>query len=85
MIKELIQNLIFFCLKPELATKKIYRLLRICSTFLSLIKKAVSVWLQNMIGVRKRIIVFDTEGTYMVMFNPDSIKNQNYTKQKKVA
>lgn len=28
----------------------------------------------NMIGVRKRIIVFDNEGTYMTMFNPDIIK-----------
>jgi peptide deformylase len=28
----------------------------------------------NMIGVCKRIIVFDNEGTYMVMFNPEIIK-----------
>ncbi len=28
----------------------------------------------NMIGVNKRIIVFDNEGTYMVMFNPELIK-----------
>lgn len=28
----------------------------------------------NMIGVRKRIIVFDNEGTYMTMFNSDIIK-----------
>ena len=28
----------------------------------------------NMIGVCKRIIVFDNEGKYMVMFNPDIIK-----------
>ena len=28
----------------------------------------------NMIGVSKRIIVFDNEGTYMVMFNPEIIK-----------
>lgn len=27
-----------------------------------------------MIGVRKRIIVFDNEGTYMIMFNPEIIK-----------
>ena len=27
----------------------------------------------NMIGVNKRIIVFDNEGTYMVMFNPEII------------
>ena len=28
----------------------------------------------NMIGERKRIIAFDNEGTYMVMFNPEIIK-----------
>ena len=28
----------------------------------------------NMIGVNKRIIAFDNEGNYMVMFNPEIIK-----------
>lgn len=28
----------------------------------------------NMIGVSKRIIVFDNEGTYMTMFNPEIVK-----------
>ena len=28
----------------------------------------------NMIGVNKRVIVFDNEGEYMVMFNPEVIK-----------
>ena len=28
----------------------------------------------NMIGVAKRIIAFDNEGTYMVMFNPEIVK-----------
>ena len=28
----------------------------------------------NMIGVRKRIIVFDNNGSYMVMFNPEITK-----------
>ena len=28
----------------------------------------------NMIGINKRIIVFDNEGRYMVMFNPEIIK-----------
>ena len=28
----------------------------------------------NMIGVNKRIIAFDNEGTYLVMFNPEIIK-----------
>lgn len=30
----------------------------------------------NMIGVRKRIIVFDNEGTAMVMFNPVILKSE---------
>ena len=28
----------------------------------------------NMIGINKRIIAFDNEGSYMVMFNPEIIK-----------
>ena len=28
----------------------------------------------NMIGINKRIIVFDNEGTYMVMFNPEIVR-----------
>ena len=28
----------------------------------------------NMIGVNKRIIVFDNEGAYLVMFNPEIVK-----------
>ena len=28
----------------------------------------------NMIGINKRIIAFDNEGTYMVMFNPEIVK-----------
>ena len=28
----------------------------------------------NMIGVNKRIIVFDNEGSYMTMFNPEIVK-----------
>jgi len=33
----------------------------------------------NMIGIAKRIIAFDCDGTYMVMFNPEIIKaSQGY-------
>ena len=31
----------------------------------------------NMIGINKRIIAFDNEGSYMVMFNPEIIKKSN--------
>jgi peptide deformylase len=30
----------------------------------------------NMIGVNKRIIAFDHEGTYMVMFNPEILRQE---------
>ena len=30
----------------------------------------------NMIGVAKRIIAFDNDGTYMVMFNPEIVKKE---------
>ena len=37
----------------------------------------------NMIGVNKRIIAFDNEGTYMVMFNPVIVKQSGpYEAQK---
>ena len=32
----------------------------------------------NMIGVNKRIIVFDNEGEYMVMFNPEIVKKTGF-------
>ena len=36
----------------------------------------------NMIGVQKRIIAFDNEGTYMVMFNPELLtKSDPYEAQ----
>ena len=31
----------------------------------------------NMIGINKRIIAFDNDGTYMVMFNPEIIKKSD--------
>ncbi len=31
----------------------------------------------NMIGINKRIIAFDNEGSYMVMFNPEIVKKSS--------
>ncbi len=39
----------------------------------------------NMIGISKRIIVFDNEGKYMVMFNPEIIKNPTPMSRRKAA
>ena len=39
----------------------------------------------NMIGIQKRIIVFDNEGTYMVMFNPEIIKKSGPMMRRRAA
>ncbi len=39
----------------------------------------------NMIGVCKRIIAFDNEGTYMVMFNPSSSGSPGRTRPRRAA
>ena len=39
----------------------------------------------NMIGVSKRIIAFDNEGSYMVMFNPEIVKCSTATKRRRDA
>lgn len=31
----------------------------------------------NMIGFKKRIVAFDNNGEYMVMYNPETIKTSN--------
>ena len=39
----------------------------------------------NMIGVARRIIIFDDNGTASVMFNPEIIKSSGRMRQKKAA
>lgn len=39
----------------------------------------------NMIGVTKRIIAFDNEGTYMVMLNPEIVKQSGSMRRRKAV
>ncbi len=39
----------------------------------------------NMIGISKRIIAIDHDGEYMVMFNPEIIKNPNLMTQRRAV
>ena len=74
MIKPIMKDIIFLSQKSETATKEdlsvAYDLL---DTLKSNADKCVGM-AANMIGVNKRIIAFDNNGTYMVMFNPEIIK-----------
>ena len=74
MIKELIHDPIFLSLKSEASTKDDLQVAQDLLDTLIAHKEACVGMAANMIGVRKRIIVFDDEGTYIVMFNPEIIK-----------
>ena len=65
---------IFLSLKSEIATKEDLQVAEDLLDTLTAHKDGCVGMAANMIGVRKRIIAFDNEGTYMVMFNPEIIK-----------
>ena len=74
MVKEVVHDPIFLGLKSEAATKEDLQVeLDLLDTLIAN-KDGGGCMAANMIGVRKRIIVFDNEGTYMTMFNPEIIK-----------
>ena len=74
MIKQLMHDPIFLSLKSEVATKEDLQVAEDLLDTLAVHKDSCVGMAANMIGVRKRIIAFDNEGTYMVMFNPEIIK-----------
>ena len=74
MVKEVVHDPIFLAGKSELATKEDLQVARDLLDTLIANKDGCVGMAANMIGVRKRIIVFDNEGTYMTMFNPEIIK-----------
>ena len=74
MIKHLIHDPIFLSLKSEVATKEDIQVAEDLLDTLTAHKDGCVGMAANMIGVRKRIIAFDNDGTYMVMFNPQIIK-----------
>ena len=74
MVKEVIHDPILLAGKSEAATKEDLQVAQdLWDTLIANREDCVGM-AANMIGVRKRIIVFDNEGTYMTMFNPEIIK-----------
>ena len=74
MIREVIHDPVLLGVQSEPATKEDLQVARDLLDTLIANKEACVGMAANMIGVRKRIIVFDNEGTYMTMFNPEIIK-----------
>lgn len=74
MIKEVIHDPIFLAIKSEKATIEDLQVAQdLLETLIANADGCVGM-AANMIGERKRIIAFDNDGTYMVMFNPEIIK-----------
>ncbi|MDE6019455.1 MAG: peptide deformylase [Ruminococcus sp.] len=74
MVKDVVHDPIFLSGKSELATKEDLHVAQDLLDTLIANKDGCVGMAANMIGVRKRIIVFDNDGTYMIMFNPEIIK-----------
>ena len=74
MIKELVHDPILLAMKSEPATKDDLQTVQDLADTLSAHKDSCVGMAANMIGVRKRIIVFDNSGEYMTMLNSEILK-----------
>lgn len=74
MIKEIIHDPIFLAGKSGMATKEDLQVAQDLLDTLIANREACVGMAANMIGVHKCIVVFDNEGKYMTMFNPEIIK-----------
>ena len=77
MVKELMHDPIFLAQKSVPATEEDAGVARDLLETLIAHKEGCVGMAANMIGVLKRIIAFDNEGTYMVMFNPQIVKKSD--------
>ena len=74
MVREVVHDPIFLGGKSEPATKDDLPVAQDLLDTLIANKEGCVGMAANMIGVRKRIIVFDCDGSYMTMFNPEILK-----------
>ena len=74
MIQPIMKDPIFLAQKSAPATKEDLPVAQDLLDTLTAHKDGCVGMAANMIGVSKRIIAFDNEGKYMVMFNPEIVK-----------
>ena len=74
MVREIMRDETFLAQRAEPATPEDLPVAQYLLDTLEANKERCVGMAANMIGVNKRIIVFDNEGTYVVMFNPEIIK-----------
>lgn len=74
MIREICKDEILLARKAEPATPQDTQVAADLLETLEYHKDGCVGMAANMIGVNKRIIAFDNEGTYMVMYNPEILR-----------
>lgn len=74
MVREIMHDPIFLAAGSEPATTEDIQTARDLLDTLAAHSESCVGMAANMIGVRKNIIVFDNDGEYMTMFNPEIIK-----------
>lgn len=77
MIREICRDEAFLSQKAEPATSEDLQIGADLLETLEHHKEGCVGMAANMIGVNKRIIAFDNEGSYMVMFNPEILKKSD--------
>ena len=76
MVREIVHDPILLARKSVPATKDDLNVARDLLETLIAHKEGCVGMAANMIGVCKRIIVFDNDGSYMTMFNPEMVKSE---------
>ena len=74
MVRPIMKDQLFLSMKSSPADEQDLEIARDLLDTLSANAEGCVGMAANMIGVAKRIIAFDNEGTYMVMFNPEIVK-----------
>ena len=74
MIREICKDIIFLAQKAEPATPDDLSVAADLLETLQYHKDGCVGMAANMIGINKRIIAFDNDGEYMVMFNPEILR-----------
>ncbi|MDE6879772.1 MAG: peptide deformylase [Oscillospiraceae bacterium] len=77
MVREITKNTAFLSQRAETAAPEDIPVAQDLLETLEAHKDGCAGMAANMIGVNKRIIAFDNQGKYMVMFNPEIIKKSD--------
>ena len=77
MVKEIVHDPILLGIPSQEATREDLSVAEDLLDTLTAHREGCVGMAANMIGVRKRIIAFDNEGTYMTMLNPEILKQSS--------